>query len=107
MIYYTYPRVIKAMRYDGTNLEEIKKFNDEVPNKQISSEDLFYTRKDGQLMMVTLGCHWEFNVGDYVILSRGQLEPSSKDVFEGLYHELPDQQQQLIFDVSKVWSKIC
>jgi len=79
------PVVIKAIKWDGKNTEEIESFIGKKVKKQMS----FDNKKVSILLIPTLESPHEANIGDYIIKGvKGEFYPCKPDIFEETYEEV-------------------
>ena len=86
MKYRKKPVVIEAIQWDGSNLDEIKKFTGD-------HADVKYGEKDGEsiadLFIHTLEGDMHASKGDYIIKGvHGEFYPCKPDVFSQTYEEV-------------------
>lgn len=80
--YYKKPVKVEAVRWDGTNFKEIRKFAGDscFPYKDCAGADVLVIR--------TLEGNHIAKVGDYIIKGvRGEFYPCKPDIFEETYEE--------------------
>lgn len=79
------PVVIEAIEYTGYNLEEIKKWNDEIYESAANVDGEFVK----QLFIPTLEGEMTAQLGDFIIKGvQGECYPCKPDIFEQTYEQV-------------------
>lgn len=89
MKYRKKPVVIEAVKWNGYNLDEIKRFTG-------NHADVKYDEKDGNIIadlyIHTLEGDMHASKGDYIIKGvRGEFYPCKPDIFNQTYEEVKDE----------------
>lgn len=79
------PVVIEALEYTGYNLEDIKKWNDEIYESAANVDGEFVK----QLFIPTLEGEMTAQLGDFIIKGvQGECYPCKPDIFEQTYEQV-------------------
>lgn len=85
--------IIEAIKYDGTNLQEIKEFTgDRIEYLSMENGEIRKEQSKGKLLLINNGPCYGVSKGDYIIKEPiGIYSSLRSDVFEDLYEPMEDE----------------